>query len=428
MKVFWILTLAAMIAAVCCALTGVSPLITAGIGLVAIAGLIWLWISAILPVRKASIGLELLRSDEYNNRLSPSLHPATQRIVTVYNGLIDRLNEERLRLVETNNLLELLVKASPMGVAIMDFDNRFTLVNASFMAMTGNADRNLIGVKLADCTDPLLAAARHLKDREETNVTGPDTEIYRISRLSFLEKGFRRPFLLIERLTEEIRRAEKEAYGKVVRTISHEVNNTIGGLQSFLESLSEMENLDPDLRELSLSCMEGCGHLVNFIRGYADVVKIGEPMTQPTDYNEAIRKELPFLRSMLPENVSIETDLCQSSPLIPLDRAMMRQTLVNIVKNAGESIAETGRVDGRIKITTRVSGNRWTLEIEDNGKGIPEEESALIFNPFHTTKRNGQGLGLTLSAEVLRRHGFKFSLSTPEEGRTIFRITSTGLR
>ena len=161
---------------------------------------------------------------------------------------------------------------------------------------------------------------------------------------------------------------------------------------------------------------------MSFIGGYADVVRLGTPERLPADLNEEIRRELPFLRTLLPEGVEIETDLCVPSPFISLDRTMMRQTLVNIVKNAAESIAETNRKDGKIRITTQVTGQRWTMEIEDNGKGISEEETSRLFTPFHTTKKNGQGLGLTLSAEILHRHGFKFSLATIAPGRTVFHI------
>lgn len=423
MRILWLLSLLCVIATVVTAFIGCDRLWIGLSALLAIVFLIWLWVATVKPVKKAAIGIELLSSEEYNNRLAPSFEPGANRIVKVFNSLMDKLSEERRRLLETNNLLSLLVKASPMGVAIMDFDYRFTLVNEAFKEICGLDEPDLIG----HAPDPhggiALRTISELRDGEETTVKAADTEIYRISRLSFMENGFRRPFILIEKLTDEIRKAEKNAYGKVVRTISHEVNNTIGGLQSFLESLSEMETLDVDLRELAVSCMEGCGYLVNFIRGYADVVKIGDPVLLPTDYNEMIRKELPFLRSILPEGVRLETALCNPSPVILIDRAMMRQTLVNIVKNAGESIAETGREDGLIEITTQISGHRWSVEIADNGKGISEKDSGLLFNPFHTTKKMGQGLGLTLSAEILRRHGFKFSLATVAPGRTVFSIS-----
>ncbi len=423
MKSLWSLTLLGIIGTTAISVSGLPEIWTYICSAITILLLLWLWIATITPVKKAAIGIELLKGEEYNNRLAPSHEPGANRIVKVFNNLMDRLSEERLRLLETNNLLELLVKASPMGVAIMDFDNRFTLVNSAFTDMTGADVNDLIGSKPGINGNAGLRSISKLNDGEEIIVKSADTEIYRISRLSFMEKGFRRPFILTEKLTDEIRKAEKDAYGKVVRTISHEVNNTIGGLQSFLETLSDMEYMEPELRELASSCIDGCGHLVDFIRGYADIVKIGQPVLQTTDYNAELCKELPFLKSLISEGIKLETDLCETSPVISIDRAMMRQTLVNIVKNSAESIAETGRSDGIIRIITRIYSHRWSLEIEDNGKGVSEKDSGLLFNPFHTTKKNGQGLGLTLSSEILRLHGFKFSLETVAPGKTIFRIS-----
>lgn len=424
MKALWILTLLTNVATLVLALCGIQPLwITAAAAAAAIL-LILLWYVSLLPVRKAAIGIELIQAEEFNNRLMPSREPEANRIVKVFNNLMDRLSKERTCLLETNNLLELLVKASPMGVAIMDFDNRFTLVNTAFLSMAEVEEAEILGTEPVSHTSPILAALSKLSDGEDTVIRAADTEIYRVSRLSFMSKGFRRPFALIEKLTEDIRKAEKEAYGRVVRTISHEVNNTIGGLRSFLESLSEMKEVDSELREIAESCMEGSSQLMEFIRGYADVVRMGEPVVHPIDYNEVIGRELPFLRTIIPPGISLVTSLCSSSPLILVDRAMMRQVLVNIVKNASESIEATRRKDGEIRILTHADKNFWTLEIIDNGKGISAEESIFIFNPFHTTKKQGQGLGLTLTSEILHRHNFRFSLSTVAPGTTIFKITA----
>lgn len=424
MKIVWLITLLAVTATAVTALTGCPAVWIALCAFVSVVSVLLLWIVVLKPVRKAATGIELLKGEEYNNRLTPSAEPGANRIVKVFNSLMDKLSDERTRLIETNNLLNLLVEVSPMGVAIMDFDYRFTMVNEAFRVMTDTEDKDIIGKCPEEAGGAVLRSVAQLSDGEEIIVKCADTEIYRVSRLSFVENGFKRPFILIEKLTDEIRKAEKNAYGRVIRTIAHEVNNTIGGLRSFMESLIETECAEGMLRELAVSCMEGCGHLTEFIRGYAEVVRLGEPVFQQTDYNEAIRAELPFLKSILSQEVTVVTDLCEPSPVIQMDRAMMRQTLINIVKNAGESIMETGRKDGMIRITTRAGSEGWSIEIEDNGKGISDDEAAMIFNPFHTTKRNGQGLGLTLTAEILRRHGFRFSLLTVEPGRTVFRISS----
>lgn len=427
MKYLWILTLLAVVATTVCGalqLPAVWCLVSGGVSL----GLLtWLWLRVILPARKVAVGIELLKGNELNNRLAPSHEPSTNKIVKVFNGLLDQLSDERIRLLETNNLLELLVKASPMGVAIMDFDYRFTLVNDSFCSITGLSPDALLGNTPSGSDSGLLRKVADMTDREERIVHGSDTEIYRVSRLSFMERGFRRPFMLIERLTDEIRQAEKEAYGKVVRTISHEVNNTLGGFSSFLESLAEMEGIDDDLKELALSCHDSCDNLTRFIGGYADVVRLGDPSPASLDYNEQLRRELPFLRSMAGQGIAVEADLCEGPLMLNADSSMLRQVMVNVVKNAAESLRERfasaspADESPEIRIVTRRSGRRFTVEVIDNGMGITEADAARLFSPFHTTKPNGQGLGLTLTAEILRRHGYRFSLTT--DALTTFRFT-----
>ncbi len=434
MRLPWILALLFSACAVIAAFAAPTPIWAGSLAAAAFLSLIWLWVAVVGPVKKASIGIELLKGNEYNNRLSPSHEPGANRIVKVFNGLIDRLNEERLRVLETNNLLELLVKASPMGVAIMDFDRRFTLVNDSFCRITDRTADDILGKTPAEIKLPIMAAASKLGDREETTFTGEDSEIYRISRFSFMERGFRRPFLLVEKLTEEIRRAEKDAYGKVIRTISHEVNNTLGGFSSFLETLVQMEFADEDLRELAASCLDSCSSLGRFIGNYADVVRIGEPNLDTIDYNQQLARELPFLRSLAGEEIAVELDLLEPELVLRIDPAMMRQVVVNVLKNGAESIRERlskekepHAVPGEIRMVVGKERNKFFVDITDNGMGIDSQKADHLFRAFHTTKRNGQGLGLTLSAEVLRRHGFRYSLTTTRSQGptplTTFRIT-----
>ncbi len=431
MKCVWILTFMAVAATGVCGALGLSAGWCVASAAVAVALLSWLWVKVVLPARKVAVGIELLKGNELNNRLAPSHEPGTDRIVKVFNGLLDQLSEERLRLLETNHLLELLVKASPMGVAIMDFDCRFTLVNDAFCSIAGIPAEDLIGHVPSDTGSRLLRSVADMADREERTLQGSDTEIYRVSRLSFMERGFRRPFMLIERLTDEIRQAEKEAYGKVVRTISHEVNNTLGGFSSLLQSLSEDDTVDADLRELAVSCLDSCDNLTRFIGGYADVVRLGSPHLEPIDYNAQLRRELPFLRSLAGEGIAVETDLCEGPLPLHADSAMLRQVMVNVVKNAAESLREkfpsgqSAEERPVIRIVTRRTPQGFAVEVIDNGAGIPETVAARLFSPFHTTKPNGQGLGLTLTAEILRRHGYRFSLTTLSSDRlTTFRFTS----
>jgi len=98
------------------------------------------------------------------------------------------------------------------------------------------------------------------------------------------------------------------------------------------------------------------------------------------------------------------------------DRFQMEQALVNIIKNSIESIGEKG------EIQMIINDAPLRLLVRDNGQGIGEEEAEKLFTPFFSTKTTGQGVGLTLVREILMKHQFQFSLSTKEDGWTVFEI------
>jgi signal transduction histidine kinase len=108
----------------------------------------------------------------------------------------------------------------------------------------------------------------------------------------------------------------------------------------------------------------------------------------------------------------------QPMPDVPLDRALMEQALVNILKNAVEAIG----TNGTVTLRTGVVSGRPRVVIEDSGPGLAPEVRAHLFTPFFSTKEAGQGIGLTLVQEILMRHGFDFSLDSGPGGPTAFVI------
>jgi signal transduction histidine kinase len=106
------------------------------------------------------------------------------------------------------------------------------------------------------------------------------------------------------------------------------------------------------------------------------------------------------------------------TPPVSIDRTLMEQALVNILKNAIEAVDH----DGRVVIRTGLTGTQPWLQIEDSGAGLAPEVRAHLFTPFFSTKGSGQGIGLTLVQEILTRHGFAFTLDGPEGGPTRFTI------
>lgn len=371
------------------------------------------------PLNSIGSGMELLREQDFSSRLSPVGQYEADRIVNVFNRMMEQLKNERLRLREQNNFLDLLIKASPMGVILITLDEDLSELNPMAQKMLGVRQEDVLGKKMNEIDSPLAAELANVPKGETVTVRLNDSNIYRCTHSSFIDRGFQHPFFLIESLTDEVMKAEKKAYEKVIRMIAHEVNNTTAGITSTLDTveqaLSTEEGMD-DICDVMRVCTERCFSMSRFITRFADVVKIPEPTLTPVDLNDLAFTCKRFMEGMCTDrNIKLRLEIDETLKEVKMDASLFEQVLVNIIKNAAESIEK----DGEIIVRTLSPA---IVEVVDNGKGISKEVEAKLFSPFFSTKPNGQGIGLIFIREVLMRHGCTFSLRTYADGLTRFRI------
>lgn len=380
-----------------------------------------LWQSAVRPKRIVTRGLELIASQDFNNRLVHTGIHGPDRIVDLFNTMIERLHSERTKNMEQENFLQLLTKASPMGVIILDFDKIVTLVNPAFLKFTDiEKEEIILGKKLKDVNVSLVKEMLKIPLGKNAVIRDGDVMMYRCYHLSFIQSSFRREFFLLESLTDEVIKAERAAYEKVIRTISHEVNNTMGGVRSVIQTIADTAD-DQETVEVLESCDNRCEQMCAFVSSYADVVRLPEPMKHPVDLNGEVARLIPFLRMMIKDGVSLDFSPSADPVVVDIDSNMIQQVIVNIVKNANESILSPE--DGVIEISISDEDGHPLMEISNNGMPISEEVSRNLFRPFYTTKKAGRGIGLTLTAEILNRHSARFSLRTDSDNTTKFRIS-----
>lgn len=227
------------------------------------------------PLNSIGSGMELLREQDFSSRLSPVGQYEADRIVNVFNRMMEQLKNERLRLREQNNFLDLLIKASPMGVILTTLDEDLSELNPMAQKMLGVRQEDVLGKKMNEIDSPLAAELANVPKGETATVRLNDSNIYRCTHSSFIDRGFQHPFFLIESLTDEVMKAEKKAYEKVIRMIAHEVNNTTAGITSTLDTveqaLSTEEGMD-DICDVMRVCTERCFSMSRFITRFADVV------------------------------------------------------------------------------------------------------------------------------------------------------------
>jgi len=385
-----------------------------GVMLAAVFFLIFFYRRIMRPLDALANGLDILRAQDWNTALRHVGQSEVDNIVDTFNHMLVRLKEQRIRYEERSRLVDLLIQAAPMGVVILDFDGRPMLVNSA-------------GIALLEASAGLDPFIRGLDEGVSADYIASGGNTLRCSCHSFVDRGVLHRFYIIEDITASIASAERSAYEKIIRIMSHEVNNTVAGLVSAFDTLdcvlAETSGMD-DCIVLMRSCSERLRSLSEFVSRYSEVVKIPPVDLKPRAPGRFVNRLTPFLQSVgAPAGVRVEVMADDDVSEALIDDVLFEQVLVNIVKNAVESVATLPDGASAGLVTVRVSGNdgRPVIEVTDNGPGISEEKSRKIFTPFYTDKPQGQGIGLTFVRDVLSRHGARFSLST-ENGVTRFRI------
>ena len=383
--------------------------------------LIYFYRKVVKPLNSIAGGMDLLQAQDFSSRLSPVGQREADRIVSIFNRMMNQLKEERLRLREQNHFLDLLISVSPMGVIILTLDERISMANkAALEFLDEGTEEDIMNKTMDELSGSLAEELNRIPKDTTVTIRLSDSRIYRCSRLSFIDRGFAHPFYLIESLTSEVMKAEKKAYEKVIRMIAHEVNNSVAGITSTLDTIDDaLQTIDDteDIREVMKVCVERSYSMSRFITNFADVVKIPEPQKEEVHLNDRVTACKIFMENLCQNrDIDLHLELCEENPVVSMDTSLFEQVLINIIKNATESIDTNG------KIFIRTSASPLMLEIGDTGKGISKEVEAKLFTPFFSTKPNGQGIGLIFIREVLMKHGYTFSLRTYPDGITRFRI------
>ena len=383
--------------------------------------LIYFYRKVVKPLNSIAGGMDLLQAQDFSSRLSPVGQREADRIVSIFNRMMNQLKEERLRLREQNHFLDLLISVSPMGVIILTLDERISMANkAALEFLDEGTEEDIMNKTMDELSGSLAEELNRIPKDTTVTIRLSDSRIYRCSRLSFIDRGFAHPFYLIESLTSEVMKAEKKAYEKVIRMIAHEVNNSVAGITSTLDTIDDaLQTIDDteDIREVMKVCVERSYSMSRFITNFADVVKIPEPQKEEVHLNDRVTACKIFMENLCQNrDIDLHLELCEENPVVSMDTSLFEQVLINIIKNATESIDTNG------KIFIRTSASPLMLEIGDTGKGISKEVEAKLFTPFFSTKPNGQGIGLIFIREVLMKHGYTFSLRTYPDGITRFLI------
>lgn len=374
--------------------------------------------SLISPLRLLARGADALADQDFTVKLMPTGSLEMDRIVNIYNRMIDQLRDERVSSRQQEEFLERLLAAAEIGVVILDFDGEVESMN--------NWMEKLCREELFNTA--VLEPSLHLRPRPNNaaaidTFTGPGNRRYHVERATFVDRGFERGFLVIQDVTSEIMAAEREAYGKVIRMMAHEVNNSNAAVVSVLRSLleaatEEEEGLEQLSKDYLPAVINRAENMTSFMRHFAKVVRLPPPDKKRIDLNAMLHRTGEVMEVVLREkNIDLRYDLHANEVWVEADAAQLEQVVVNALTNARQSIGQ----DGNIRISSSAFPNKFV--IADDGPGIPEEVANKIFTPFFSTKPSGQGVGLTLTRDILEAHDASYQLKTEEDGWTRLRVT-----
>lgn len=371
------------------------------------------------PIRMLLSGTDAIKDKDFNIKYVKTGNKELDQLIEAYNGMIDKLREERTHQQEQHYFLEKLIHASPVGILILTLDNQISSSNPKLNELIGFPDKNIIGATFPLPDSPLLQHIAAIPTGESATITLEGFRTYKCQKSHFLSRGFHYTFIMVEELTSERLKIEKEAYGQVIRMMAHEVNNTIGPINSILDSVNRFLKPDEQAHEPYREALEVAYNrnqrLNQFMRNFADVVRLPFPNRHPENLQQLLTDIHILMQAQAADKaIDFQLHLPEEPQVLSADKQQLEQAFVNIIKNAFEAVDHQPVV--------QILLEKQRIVIRNNGKGIPVDIAPQIFSPFFSNKTAGQGIGLTLTKEILLNHGLDFALTTKKDKWTEFEV------
>jgi PAS domain S-box-containing protein len=351
------------------------------------------------PLQTLSNMLAALREGDYSIRARGAERDDALGLAYLEANLLgETLRTQRLGAMEATALLRTVMADIDVAVFAFDDDERLRLVNSAGERLLGHVAERLLGktadqVGLADC---LIGESPRTMD-----VTFPGgAGRWEVRRGSFRQNGRPHTLLVLADVTKALREEELQAWRRLVRVLSHEINNSLAPIKSIAGSLQTLldrptdGDIDDDIRH-GLSIIGGRSEaLIRFMSAYARLARLPAPQRVPLDIGTWVRR-VASLETRLPVRI-------EGGPptVIRADGDQLDQLLINLLRNAVDASLETG---GDVCIRWTRQNGTVSITIEDEGPGLPS--SANLFVPFFTTKPQGSGIGLVLSRQIAEAHG-----------------------
>ena len=355
----------------------------------------------VYPLRTLTNLISALREEDYTLR-PRDLHrgDVLGEALIELDALRDTIEQRKLEAIEATALLRAVLAEIDAAIFTFDPEQRLRLVNRAGERLLGRPSMRLIG---------RTAAEVGLGELMGDDAPAVFDQRWSVRRSTFREGGLPHTLLFLADISRALREEEAEAWRRIVRVLSHELNNSLAPIQSIADSTARLVARDPlphDWRDDATSGLRVISSraesLTRFMRGYAQLARLPQPRKRPVDLG-ALVKRIAALETRMPVTVD------QGPPvIIEADEDQLEQLLINVLKNAVDASLETG---GAVRLECRGSA----IKVLDEGPGLAATSN--LFVPFFTTKPNGSGIGLVLVRQIADAHGATFTLENRRDGR-----------
>jgi nitrogen fixation/metabolism regulation signal transduction histidine kinase len=367
---------------------------------------VWLGLAAevharvVRPLQTLANVLEALRAGDTSMRARGARRgDPLGEVLLEANSLGDAMREKTLGALEATALLRAVMEQIDVAIFTFDGDGALRLVNPAGERLLGRPMERLLGRRAEDLGVGawLSAPAPCRLDDPFPGSGGP----FELRRTTFRQGGLPHHLVVLTDLRRALREEERQAWQRLIRVISHEINNSLAPIQSIAEGQRALMARDPrpvdweeDLRDGLAVIARRSEALGRFMTAYARLARLPPPTPRPVSVRVWVTR-VAALEKRLPVGVEEGPDL-----VVMGDEDQLDQLLINLVRNAVDAALETG---GEVRVRWRAVGARVEVSVEDGGPGLPESNN--LFVPFFTTKPQGSGIGLILSRQIAEAHG-----------------------
>ena len=352
------------------------------------------------------IGLLNFKDNDFSVSLPEEGKGQLASIAALFNESAAKLRKERQYIYQRELLLDKVIQSSPNAMLLLDDYQRVIYGNDAARHLF-NQGLKIEGQMLSGLLSQLpVELADALQSQRAGLFTTGDEELdtWHVSRGRFLLNNQQHHLILLKQMTRELNRQEVAVWKKVIRIISHELNNSVAPIASMVNSgkflTKELDN--PKLKLIFDTIENRTTHLSQFISNYARFAKLPLPRRESVNWQqltEQLAQHYPFsLAAPLPLQAGF------------FDQIQLEQVLLNLLKNAHESGSDVNDILLSVQLTQQYNETGFSIKVEDGGTGMSSEvlEQALL--PFYSTKQSGTGLGLPLCREIVEAHDGRISL------------------